>query len=408
MPERLPQQILESVSSVPLPPLPQVLVRFLALAEDDRRSMQELAAVVAMDPAFAAQLLTIACSPPFSRNTAPLSLEKSLTSLGLPLLRTLASCLAVQNLQLHPFYERNLDHPGLWCHSLRVAALARSLAEAAGYGDLEEAYLSGLLHDIGQLLLVGGVAEFCDTLPAASGQEKGLSGLTLILNGVDPAKLGARLVENWQISSFMPDAVLFHKFPTDQIRSADLLCRVVWSAHYLSSTAGEIKPSADMFPDGPQIPALLGIEPAAVERACVSSLAWAAERAASLGLQMQMTQAVPPDHKHIYPFLSVPKKDTDDPAQLHLEARVRIQAVMQPLQQGLTFIAGAEDLIVALSTASRLLFGLHRPVFLLSLADRPVLAPAADAGHPPLLSRLEIPLEPCPSLVAAAFLTQRP
>src|SRR6185369_8069172 len=408
MPERLPQQILESVSSVPLPPLPQVLVRFLALAEDDRRSMQELAAVVAMDPAFAAQLLTIATAPPFSRNTTPLSLERSMASLGLPLLRTVASCLAVQNLQLHPFYERNLDYPGFWCHSLRVAALARSLAEAAGYRDLEEAYLSGLLHDIGQLLLVGGVAEFCDTLPAASGQEKGLSGLTQVLNGVDPAKLGARLVESWQIPSFMSDAVLFHKFPADQIGSADLLCRVVWSAHYLSGTAGDITPPIDLLPDGPQIPALLGIEPAAVEKSCVSSLAWAAERAASLGLQMQMTQGVPPDHKYIYPFLSVPRKDTDDAAQLHLETRIRIQAVMQPLQQSLAFVACAEDLIVSLSTASRLLFGLTRPFFLFPLADRPVLAPAAGSGHPPLLSRLEIPLEPCHSLVAAAFLAQRP
>jgi signal transduction histidine kinase/HD-like signal output (HDOD) protein len=408
MPERLPQQILESVSSVPLLPLPQVLVRFLALAEDDRRSMKDLVTVVAMDPAFAAQLITIATSPPFSRNTTPFSLEKSMASLGLPLLRALAGCLAVQNLQLHPFYERNLDYPGFWSHSLRVAACAKSLAEAAGYHDPEEAYFSGLLHDIGQLLLVGGVAEFCDTLPAASGQERGLSGLTQILNGVDLANLGARLVDNWQISSFMSDAVLFHKFPADQIRSADLLCRVVWSAHYLSGTAGEIMPPVDLLPDGPQIPALLGIEQTAVDRARVSSLAWAAGRAASLGLQMQMTQTVPPDRKYIFPYLSLPKKDNGDAAQLHLEARIRIQAVMQPLQQSLAFMAGDEELIVSLSTASSLLFGLRRPVFLLPLADRPALAAAAGAGHPPLLARLEIPLEPCLSLAAAAFLTQRP
>ena len=363
--------------------------------------------VVAMDPAFTAQLLTIANTPPFSRNTTHFSLEKFMASLGLPLLRTVASCLAVQNLQLHPFYERNLDYPGFWCHSLRVAACARSLAEATGYRDLEEAYLSGLLHDIGQLLLVGGVAEFCDTLQPASGQEKGLSGLTQVLNGVDLVKLGARLVENWRITSFMSDAILFHKFPADEIRSADLLCRVVWSAHYLSGTAGEVVPP-DTLPDGPQIHALLGIEPTAVDRACASSLAWAAERAASLGLQLQETREALPDRKYIYPYLSVLKKDTGDAAQLHLEGRIRIQAVMQPLQQSLAFISGDEELMVSLSTASRLLFGLQRPVFLLPLADRPALAPAAGAGHPPLLSRLEIHLELCPSLAATAFLMQRP
>lgn len=408
MPERLPKQILESVTSIPLLPLPQVLVRFLALAEDDHRSIRELADVVAIDPAFTAQLFTIAVSPPFSRNMTPISLEKSMAALGLPLLRTLASCLAVQNLQMHPYYERNLDYSGFWCHSLKVAACARSLAEAAGYRDLEEAYLSGLLHDIGQLLLVGGGAEFCDTLPTASGQEKGLSGLTQILNGVDQAKLGARLLENWQMSSFLPDAVLFHKFPVDQIRSADILCKIVWSAHYLSGIAGENMPLDELSQDGLQVHALLGIEPAAVDKACVSSMAWAAERAASLGLQLQMPQAVPPDCKYIYPYLSVLKRDVSDTAQLHLEARIRIQAVIQPLQQSLSFIAGEEDLIVSLSIASRLLFGLHRPVFLLPQAGRPVLIPAAGEGEPPLLSRLEIPLDACPSLVATAFLTQRP
>lgn len=360
-----------------------------------------------MDPAFTAQLLTIANSPPFAPDAAGFSLEKSMATLGLPLLRTVASCLAVHNLQLHPFFERNLDYPGFCLHSLRVAACARSLAEAAGYLDPEEAYLSGLLHDIGQLLLVGGVAEFCDTLPPASGQEKGLSGLTQILNGVDPAKLGARLVDNWRLSSFMSDAVLFHKFPADQIGSADLLCRIVWSAHCLSCAAGEITPPG-LLPDGPQIHALLGIEPTAVEKACASSLAWAAGRAASLGLQPQTAQEALPDKKYLYPYISVPKKDAGDVAQLHLEGRMRIQAVMQPLQQSLAHIEGDEELIASLSVASRLLFGLQRPVFLLPLADRPALAPSPGAGHPPLLSRLEIPLEACPSLAAAAFLTQRP
>jgi putative nucleotidyltransferase with HDIG domain len=404
MPDRLPQKILESITSIPLIPLPQVLVRFLALAEDDHRSIQELASVAALDPAFTAQLLTIAASPPFSTNTTPISLEKSLASLGLPILRTIASCLAVQNLQLHSFYERNLDYPGFWRHSLRVAALAKSLAEAVGYRDLEEAYISGLLHDIGQLLLVGGVAEFCDLLPSASGQDKGLSGLTQVLNGVDHAKLGARLVESWPISSFMSDAVLFHKFPADQIRPADLLCRIVWSAHYLNSATE----GGESLPDGQQVPALLGIEPKTVDKACASSLAWAAGRAASMGLQIEKAETVSPDRKYIYPYLSAPRKDTRDFAQLSLEARISNQAVMQPLQQSLASIAGEEDLIVSLSIAARLLFGLQSPVFLLPLADRPVLAPIAASGHPPLISRLEIPLEQCQSLVASAFLTQRP
>src|SRR5512134_328041 len=63
--DRLPQTILESASLIPLPTLPQVLVRFLALVEDDRTPLKDLATLVARDPAFTARLLTIANSTPY-------------------------------------------------------------------------------------------------------------------------------------------------------------------------------------------------------------------------------------------------------------------------------------------------------------------------------------------------------
>lgn len=379
MPDRLPQQILESVTSIPLLPLPQVLVRFLALAEDDRTSIRDLADVAALDPAFVSRLLTISASPPFSRTTTPISLEKSMEALGLPLLRILASCLSVQGLQLQPFYELNFDYPGFWCHSLRVAALAKSLAEAIGYRDPEEAYLSALLHDIGRLLLVGGMAEFGDTFPALSGQEK--------------AELGARLVDSWQFPSFMSDAVLFHDFPVEQIRSADLLCRIVWIAHNLSGRAGEVMTHGGLLPDDLSIIALLGIDTAAVAGACASSLDWATERAASFGLQMQLTERLLPDRKYIYPNLTLSKKDRRDAAQQHLDALVRNQAVMLPLQQSLIAISSEAELFGALRETARLLFGLNRPVFFVPLRDRGVLVAADSAGQPPLLTRLEIPID---------------
>ena len=253
----LPQTILESVTTISLPPLPQVLVRFLALVEDEHTPLTDLAALVAQDPAFTAQLLTIANSPPYRHEMTTIDLEQSLNALGRPLLRTLASCMAVQNAHTRSVYDRNFDYSGFWTHSLLVAALARSLAHAAGYRDTEEAYFAGLLHDIGQLLLVGGVGEFCPILPGA-GSETGASGLTQILNSIDHALVGARLVESWQLSSFMADAVLFHQFPSEQVGSAELLCRIVWSAHRLSECAGEIDEALALSPDISAVPAILG------------------------------------------------------------------------------------------------------------------------------------------------------
>jgi len=408
MPDKLPQTILDSVASIPLPPLPQVLARFIALVEDQQTPLADLAALVAHDPAFTAQILTTASTPPYSWKAAGVSLEQSMADLGIPLLRTMASCLAVQNVHAQSIYERNLDYSGFWCHSLRVAALAKSLAIVAGYRDIEEAYLAGLLHDIGQLLLVGGVGEYCDNLSSLSGNETGLAGLTQIINGLDHASLGARLIDSWQLPSFMADAVLFHQYPAGQIKSADLLCRIVWSAHYLGDCGDDIETSADLFPEIPAISALLNIEAAAVARAYDSSRRWAVERAAFFDVHSSIKDAATPAHKFIYPYLSLPKRDSRDAAQLQLDAFVRNQAVMQPLQQSLVNLAGEVDLYDVLRESARILFGLHRPVFLVPLSERPVLAAAPFTGQVALLNRFEVPLEQSQSLPLRALQTQQP
>ena len=406
--EKLPQTILDSVTSIPLPPLPQVLVRFLSLLEDERTPLADLATLVAHDPAFSAQILTIASSPPYRQEQPGISLEQSIAALGLPLVRTIASCMAVQNLHAQSIYERNLDYAGFWYHSLRVAALAKSLATAVGYQDIEEAYLAGLLHDIGQLLLVGGVGECSDSLSGLCGNETGLAGLTKVINNIDHAALGAGLIDSWHLSSFLADAVLFHQYPADQIRSAGILCRIVWSAHFLSGCGEDSEASGDLSPGAMDVPAILGIVPAAIATVCESSRLWAVERAAFFGIQNLSAETAAPGHKYIYPYVSLPKRDARDAEQLQLDALVRNQAVMQPLQQSLLALTGEADMYASLRETARLLFGLQRPVFLAPLPDRPVLVAADCSGQPPLLKRLEIPLDQWQSLPCLALQTQQP
>jgi len=405
MRNNFPQIILDSFASIYLPPLPQVLVRLLSLVEDDHTPFADIAALVALDPAFTAQILSVASSPSYRQGSQRICLEKALSLLDRSLLRTMASCMAVQNVYSQSIYERNLDYAGFWRHSLQVAALAKSLAIAADYQDVEEAYIAGLLHDIGQLLLVGGVGECSAILSNSSGNENGLAGLTQSLNGIDPAALGARLVDSWHFSSFMADAVLFHQYPSEQIRSADILCRIVWAANYLGCSS-ENKGVGS--PDVLEVSAILTMEPSAIDRACVTSQLWVAERAAFLGVLFGSAETDATAHRFIYPYVSLPKPDARDSSQLQLDALVRNQAVMQPLQQSLLTLPNEEALYASLCETARLIFGLKRPVFFVSHPDRPVLVAVACTGEAPLLKKLEIPLENATSLPLQALMLQQP
>lgn len=407
MPDRLPQIILQSVSTIPLPPLPQVLVRFLALLEEERTPLSDFAEIISQDPALTAHILTVATSPRYRRESAGASLQGSLAAIGIPLLRSLAGCLAARNNRANSSTSLNIDHADYWRHSLQVAVLARSLAEAAGYPEVEEAYLAGLLHDIGQLIIAAGVGDYGAIIEAAVG-ETGQNGLTQVMNGIDQAAVAARLADSWQLSSFLADAILFQHFPVEQIRSAEILCKIVWSAHRLSELAGGNESLPDLSAEISAIPAMLDIKPAALVLICHSAETRVTERATYFGLPPWKPESVRAGHSFISLSVTVPQPEVSDAAALQLETLVRIKAALQPLQQALPAMSDETDVYGSLREIVRLLFGLQQPVFLMPLPDRAVLVAVPCTGQPSLLARLEIASEHSPSLAATALQTQLP
>jgi len=405
---QIPQAILESVETIPLPPLPQVLTRFLTLVENDAPPMAEVAALVAQDPALTAQFLTVAHSPAYRTGVAVRSLEQCLSDLGPRLLRILATCMAVQNVYARTMYERNYDFTGFWGHSLRVAELARSLAAAVQYPDVEEAYLAGLLHDIGQLLLLGGAGEGYGFLLGICSDEAELHGFEKSYIGTNHAVLGSRLVDQWGLTSFMADAVLFHQNGADEIVSTDLLSRIVWSAHLLSAEVREVDLDQLLSPGLSVICSLIGIDPAGIVTACRDSYDRVAAAAAALGVDSSWTEKTLPCSTFISHDIFLPKRDDKDAAQARLEAMVRNLAVMQPLQQSLFTLASEGELYGALRESAQLLFGLRRLAYMVLQPEKQVLSGVVLTGQSPLLTRLEIQLDGSQSLVAAALNNDRP
>lgn len=187
----VPKPIIDAVQSIHLPSMPQVLLRFLSMAEDDRASMNELATVVGQDPALSAHVLIAANSVALRRGGELKSLDQCLVALGTRLVRTMAACLAVQTVFARTVGDPSYDLAGFWRHSLQVAELSRALAIRLERADFEEAYLAGLLHDVGQLLLLGGMGRRYGALLAWSHDEDTLLALERPELGTDHAVVGA-------------------------------------------------------------------------------------------------------------------------------------------------------------------------------------------------------------------------
>ncbi len=134
-----------------LPLLPQVLVRIMRLNASSDDYFQELEKLTKEDPPLTVRLLIVANSA----SSAPVSpiktIREAITRIGAVNITKLVASLAVQRVFL-PSTSEQLD---LWRHSMIVALLCEHLAASTPALGLkkEEAYLVGLLHDIGRFVM---------------------------------------------------------------------------------------------------------------------------------------------------------------------------------------------------------------------------------------------------------------
>lgn len=402
----VPTDILDALDTLHLPPMPQVLLRFLGAMENERAAKTELATLIKQDPALCARFLTAAHAPQLGNASVFRSIEHCLDALGNRLIQVMSSCLAVQSVFGGDAERRPYGLDGFWTHSLQVAELAQDIAASLHYPEREEAYLAGLLHDVGELLLLGGLGDRYGALLNWSRDEQTLVELERPELATTHAEVGAWLVAQWRLPSFMADAILFHHRPLAQIGGTDLLSRIVWTAHTVLLLP---EPTADDM-----------ITPVALANAAdlvglhaddlQAMVSRARERVAETASCLNIAAAASPN-----PLPSSPEAPFEQAAtapgngldQARLEAVVRDMAVLQPLQKCMSSLESDAELLVALRESMRILFGIGRVGFFLQLPGANVLSGARLSEQAALLQRLEIPLRPGTSLAATTALDRR-
>ena len=134
-----------------LPLLPQVLVRILQLDPAQIDYFEQIDRLAREDPPFAVRLLAMANSASSSPASPIKSIKEALTRIGAVTITNMVASMAVQRV----FMPSSPSHVGLWRHSIRVAVGAETLARMLPALKLlpGDAYLCGLLHDIGRFVM---------------------------------------------------------------------------------------------------------------------------------------------------------------------------------------------------------------------------------------------------------------
>ena len=222
-----------------LPTLPGIALEMIKRALNPNASIEDVAEVVEMDPPLTAIVLRVANTPHHGRTGNISSLKTALSRVGYPVLRGIAlSCPA-----LDAFSDSRVDHGldlgALWEHSIRTAVWARELASRTTPPvDPEEAYIAGLLHDIGKVFLCSRMREKYRRIVSHATQQ----GIPLYRAekeafGFDHADVGRWILEDWKIPVLHRSVVQHHHNPAQDFLDGSYpqtLCRVVHLANELS------------------------------------------------------------------------------------------------------------------------------------------------------------------------------
>ena len=198
-----------------LPSLPTLYLEMTEELQSPEPSIQKVGQIIARDPAMTAKILQLANSAFFGLRRRISSPSDAVSYLGLDHVQHLF--LAVHAFsQFTPPPTSSFSIELLWEHSLNTAALAKSIAkeEEASKSIVEDAFTSGLLHDIGKLMLACKLARSyaeaayvakMRSIPLWFAEQEALS--------VTHAEVGAYLLGLWGLPDSIVESVAYHHKP---------------------------------------------------------------------------------------------------------------------------------------------------------------------------------------------------
>ena len=208
------QQLLDRVLRSPkLPSLPTIAVEIISLTQNPDVDFDELAGVIQLDPALSSNILRTVNSSFYGQVRAIGTLNRALTVLGLSAVKALAlGFTLVANLKKPG--DDGFDHVTYWRRSLYTAAAARTLGQHAGIAQREEAFLAGLLQDVGMVAMHQALGhDYTLLLEKAGRNHASLHRHEVEALGMDHAQVGAALAETWKLPPLLVEPIRYHEDP---------------------------------------------------------------------------------------------------------------------------------------------------------------------------------------------------
>lgn len=194
-----------------LPEVPQIAFKVISLLNNPETDAGDLAEAISTDQALTAKLLRLCNSAFYGLQRKVKTISEAVVIVGFGTIKSMVMMITTQGTMNKGLIGYRIGPGELWNHSLGTAEVAKNLAAKVGYREPEEAFIAGLIHDIGKMVLnQHALPEVYKATNLFQKGEMPLDQAEQLILGFDHAAIGAALVEKWNFPMVLVESIRFH------------------------------------------------------------------------------------------------------------------------------------------------------------------------------------------------------
>lgn len=224
--------------------LPEITVKIVELVEDPKSTAQDLDKVISADPALCSRILKVVNSSFYGLPGQIASINRAIVMLGLNAVKNIAIAASLAKLFRGGDLTPNFSAKDLWTHSNITAGASKMIANSLKLGLADEAFLAGLIHDIGIMVeMQFDRPKLLDVLRRTGADAKGIPASDMLNNEAAVYQathqdFGAGLCEKWKFPKNFALVTGFHHDPMKLAAETRTLTAIVHVADRLAAETG--------------------------------------------------------------------------------------------------------------------------------------------------------------------------
>ena len=230
-----------------LPTLPSVYFKVDKLLKDKQASIENVAHIIEIDPAMSTSILRLVNSAFYGVRSESNSISHAVMILGFNAVKNAIVSVAILDTLSVKDRIQNFNITDFWRHSVSVAVLGRQLAHKSRLVSPDDAFIAGLLHDTGKIIMIKYFKEdFTKVWQIMQEKKCSFSDAEAEVASIDHVQIGAYLARKWQLPEDIIQAIAGHHYYITSSQSTGLV-ESVMVANALANNGYQINPDDYVF-----------------------------------------------------------------------------------------------------------------------------------------------------------------